>query len=95
MIFVNMYRLGSILQISGRVKEAKNFKDFATGFIQAKEHLYFIDVGDGKEMVDSRIRGFIYTEPKSRLNQANMISGIELAFTELQLPEGCSWSLAR
>ncbi|PUU75604.1 hypothetical protein B9Z19DRAFT_1102864 [Tuber borchii] len=56
MIFVNMYKLGSILQVSGRVKEPKNFKDFAAGFIQAREHLYFIDVGDGKEMVDSRIR---------------------------------------
>ncbi|CUS15114.1 unnamed protein product [Tuber aestivum] len=55
-IFVNMYKLANILQISGRVKEPKNFKDFAIGFIQAKEHLYFIDVGDGKEMVDSRIR---------------------------------------
>ncbi|PWW75562.1 hypothetical protein C7212DRAFT_281991 [Tuber magnatum] len=55
-VFVNMYKLANILQISGRVKEPKNFKDFATGFIQAKEHLYFIDVGDGKEMVDSRIR---------------------------------------
>ncbi|KAG0124836.1 hypothetical protein HOY82DRAFT_581670 [Tuber indicum] len=56
MVFVNMYKLANVLQFSGRVKEPKVFKDFAKGFIQAKEHLYFIDVGDGKEMVDSRIR---------------------------------------
>lgn len=61
-IFANLYKLATVLQLADRVKESKQFKEFALGFTQSREHLYFIDVGDGKEMVDSRVRG-IYSVP--------------------------------
>lgn len=56
-IFANLHKLATVLQAADRIKEIKQFKDFALGFTQSREHLYFIDVGDGKEMVDSRVRG--------------------------------------
>lgn len=56
-IFANLYKLAAVLQAADRIKDIKQFKDFTLGFTQSREHLYFIDVGDGKEMVDSRVRG--------------------------------------
>lgn len=56
-IFANLHKLATVLQAADRIKDVKQFKEFALGFTQSREHLYFIDVGDGKEMVDSRVRG--------------------------------------
>ncbi|KAI5849268.1 hypothetical protein DFP73DRAFT_286911 [Morchella snyderi] len=55
-VFANLHKLATVLHVADRVKETKQFKDFTLGFTQCKEHFYFIDVGDGKEMVDSRVR---------------------------------------
>ncbi|RPB11540.1 hypothetical protein P167DRAFT_553971 [Morchella conica CCBAS932] len=55
-VFANLYKLATVLYVADRVEGPKQFKDFTLGFTQCKEHFYFIDVGDGKEMVDSRVR---------------------------------------
>lgn len=69
-IFANLYKLATVLQTADRIKDIKQFKDFTLGFTQSREHLYFIDVGDGKEMVDSRVRGkdrIQFSQPSGRL----------------------------
>lgn len=56
-VFANVPKLAGVLSAAERVYDPEAFREFVVGFTQTREHLYFIDVGDGKEMVDSRIRG--------------------------------------
>ncbi|RVD84326.1 uncharacterized protein DFL_006078 [Arthrobotrys flagrans] len=69
LVFANLDGLSKILVKSNVLKQG-DLQQFFMGFTQRLEHVNFIDVGYGKEMADSKIRGefsFHLKDPRCRL----------------------------
>ncbi|KAK6363676.1 hypothetical protein TWF730_001096 [Orbilia blumenaviensis] len=69
LVFANLDGLSKALVKSNLLKQG-DLQQFFTGFTQRLEHVNFIDVGYGKEMADSKIRGeflFHLKDPRCRL----------------------------
>ncbi|KAF3160873.1 hypothetical protein TWF225_003144 [Orbilia oligospora] len=69
LVFANLDGLSKALVKSNILKQG-DLQQFFMGFTQRLEHLNFIDVGYGKEMADSKIRGeflFHLKDPRCRL----------------------------
>lgn len=56
-VFVNKRGLCDALRKCGKKDAADGFDNFMLGFNQAAERFIVVDVGDGKEMVDSKVKG--------------------------------------
>ncbi|EPS40723.1 hypothetical protein H072_5361 [Dactylellina haptotyla CBS 200.50] len=69
LVFANLDGLSKAL-VKSNVLKPGDLQQFFTGFTQRLEHVNFIDVGYGKEMADSKIRGeflFHLKDPRCRL----------------------------
>ncbi len=55
--FANVSGLGQALELGGRLKNATQLREFATGFSRRQAFFDFVDVGDGKERADFKVRG--------------------------------------
>ncbi|KAK6495331.1 hypothetical protein TWF481_003355 [Arthrobotrys musiformis] len=69
LVFANLEGLSKTLVKSNVLKQG-DLQQFFMGFTQRLEHVNFIDVGYGKEMADSKIRGeflFHLKDPRCRL----------------------------
>ncbi|ROT42488.1 hypothetical protein SODALDRAFT_374815 [Sodiomyces alkalinus F11] len=55
-VYANLNGLSRAMQRHGVVEKDSDFKDFTLGFTQAKASFDFVDVGQGKERADSKIK---------------------------------------
>lgn len=55
--FANVSGLGAALERDGRLKEASQLRAFATGFSRRQAFFDFVDIGNGKERADLKVRG--------------------------------------
>lgn len=56
-VFLHKQGLTSTFKKYGLGEVAKNLEEFVIGFNQAAERFIVVDVGSGKEAVDSKLRG--------------------------------------
>ncbi|THH33656.1 hypothetical protein EUX98_g529 [Antrodiella citrinella] len=65
-VYVFAHKLGLIhaLKKSGLDTVARHLEDFIIGFNQSTERFIFLDVGSGKEAVDSKLRAYLEDEAK-------------------------------
>ncbi|KAK0634678.1 hypothetical protein B0T17DRAFT_586418 [Bombardia bombarda] len=54
--YANLSRLGRAMRRDGSIDNEADFKDFTLGFTQGKATFDFIDVGQGKERADNKIK---------------------------------------
>lgn len=56
-ICANLSGLAQAMRRDGSLENANDLRDFMLGFTQAKASFDFVDVGPGKEQVDTKIQG--------------------------------------
>ncbi|KAH8106088.1 hypothetical protein BXZ70DRAFT_415569 [Cristinia sonorae] len=63
-VFIHKQGLTNILRRCGLEAVARHLEEFMIGFNQSTERFIFVDVGSGKEAVDSKIRAYLEDEAK-------------------------------
>ncbi|KAJ3550976.1 hypothetical protein NM688_g4956 [Phlebia brevispora] len=64
-VFVNKRGLCDVLRRCNHKDAADGFEAFMWGFNQAAERFLMVDVGDGKEMVDAKVKAYLEDEVKA------------------------------
>jgi hypothetical protein len=63
-VFANVEGLSRNLKYGGLIPSGNVFRDFTIGFTDpVREHVDFIDVGEGKELADEKIKSFNFPLP--------------------------------